>query len=140
MYRERILKTIKQRNMNLIKNITYYCSLLNNYIWTNRKQVKYLPIGPNKIVQQENNINDEILVSLFEMVFQRFSPNKHYKTNRDPFINIFCYIFSGKTPIKNTYYLRTCPQTWWGGGVPPDQNKRFLISYYYLYRKTQIET
>ena len=36
---------------------------------TNRKQVKfcfYIPIDPNKIVQQENNnILDEILVSLF---------------------------------------------------------------------------
>ena len=51
---EQILKTIKQRNKNLIKNI--FVSLLNNFISTNRKEVKfcfYPPIGPNKIVQQE---------------------------------------------------------------------------------------
>ena len=49
----------------------YCCFLAEYFIWTNRKQVQfcfYLPIaGPNKIVQQENNnIRDEILVSLFD--------------------------------------------------------------------------
>ena len=65
---ERILKTIKQPNKRFIKNIIVF--LLKNFIWTNRKQVEfcfYLPIGPNKIVQQENNnILDEIFVSLFD--------------------------------------------------------------------------
>ena len=63
-FRERILKTIKPRNKNLIKNIIVF--LLNNCIWTNRKvetKLYLLPVGPNKIVQQENNnILDEILV------------------------------------------------------------------------------
>ena len=58
------MKTIKPRNKNLIKNIIVF--LLNNCIWTNRKvetKLYLLPVGPNKIVQQENNnIVDEILV------------------------------------------------------------------------------
>ena len=51
-----ILKTIKQRNKNFFNIINVF--LLDNFIWTNRKQVEfyfYLPIGPDKIVQQENN-------------------------------------------------------------------------------------
>ena len=64
--RIRILKTIEQNN-NLIKNFLVF--LINNLSSTNRKDVKLCfspPIGPNKIVQQENkNILDEIVVSLF---------------------------------------------------------------------------
>ena len=48
------LKTIKQRNKTFIKNILVI--LLNNFISTNKKEVNFLfsiPIGPNKIVQQE---------------------------------------------------------------------------------------
>ena len=63
-----ILKTIKQRNKNFFNIIIVF--LLDNFIWTNRKQVEfyfYLPIGPDKIVQRENNtILVEILVSLFD--------------------------------------------------------------------------
>ena len=39
LYRERILKTIKQRNKNFIQNIIVF--LFNNFIWTNRKQVQF---------------------------------------------------------------------------------------------------
>jgi len=48
----------------------HHCSLLNNFNWTYRKietKLYLLPIGPNKTVQQENNnIFDKILVSLFD--------------------------------------------------------------------------
>ena len=57
-------KTTKQKSYQ-----EYYCFLDEYFISTNKKQVKYcfsFPIGPNKIVQQKNNnILDEILVSLF---------------------------------------------------------------------------
>jgi len=51
----------------------FFFFLMNNSISNNRKEVKFCfspPIGPNKIVQQENNnILDEILVSLFNFSF-----------------------------------------------------------------------
>ena len=64
---ERILKTIKQRNNNFIKN--YPVFLLNNFIWTNMRgetKLYFLPIGRNKIVDLENKtFLDEIIVLLF---------------------------------------------------------------------------
>ena len=64
---ERILKTIKQRNNNFIKNIFVF--LLNNFIWTNKRgktKLCFLPFGRNNFVHQENkNIIDKIVVSLF---------------------------------------------------------------------------
>ena len=48
-----ILKSIKQRNKNIIKNINVF--LLNHFIWTDRKvetKLYLLPIGQNKIVKK----------------------------------------------------------------------------------------
>ena len=83
IFRGRILKAIMKRNKILIKNIIVL--LLNNFIGTNRKKktkLYLLLVGPNKIVRQENNnILDEILVSLLDCFFksapwmQRFAGN-----------------------------------------------------------------
>ena len=64
---ERILKTIKQRNKNFIKNIIVF--LLNNFIWTNKKQIKfcfYLPIGAKK------NFNKKATIFLMRFLFHYF--------------------------------------------------------------------
>ena len=51
---------------------------MNNFISTNRKEVKFcfsLPNGPNKIVTQENNnILGETLVSLFSCFVNPVKP------------------------------------------------------------------
>ena len=55
LFGERILKTLKQINMNYTKIIIVL--LLNNFTWASRKsetKLYFLPIGCNKIVHQEN--------------------------------------------------------------------------------------
>ena len=58
IHREPILKTIKQRNKNLISNIIVF--LLNNFIWTSNGKVEtklyLLPIGPNKVFSKKTTI------------------------------------------------------------------------------------
>ena len=59
----------------------YFVFLMNNFNTTNRKEVKFcfcLPIGPNKIVQQENNdIFGEILGSLSSVFLNPFPGNNN---------------------------------------------------------------
>ena len=65
---------------------------MNNFISTNRKDVEFCfspPIGPNKIVQQENKITlDEIVVSLFNC-FQNPLPEKESWINPFHFFEDF---------------------------------------------------
>ena len=48
--------------------------MVNNFIWRGETKLNFLPIGRNKIVYQDNkNILDEILVSLF-VLFCKVNP------------------------------------------------------------------
>ena len=82
VFRERILKTIKQRSKNLIKNIIVF--LLDNFIWTKRRgetKLWFLPIGRIKLFIEKIKYSwwDSCFVVFF--VFKIRSQEKQTRNN-----------------------------------------------------------